>query len=137
MELTLISHIIIIKFSRSVSMFRNIRLNGPLRTYFSNLDIFVRHFSWWYVKWPYLSPNDCDPRGQNEKLRAKRIFDFLVIEYFKLINFGRIFLVTQWSKRLQIWFLLKFRRSAIGPSIFKIDPTFGWVVTKWLNWVGQ
>ena len=78
-----------------------------------------------YVKCPYLSPNNCDPRGKNEKLNAKRTFDFLVKEYFKLIDFGRIFLVTQWSKRLQICFLLQFRPSAIGPSIFQIDPTIG------------
>ena len=34
------------------------------------------------MKCPYLSPNDCDPKGRNEKLTAKRISDFLVIEYF-------------------------------------------------------
>ena len=53
-----------------------------------------------YVKFPYFSPEDCDTRGQNEKLTAKRIFDFLIIENFKLISFGRVFLVTQWSKLL-------------------------------------
>ena len=41
------------------------------------------HFRIWsYVKCPYLSPNYFDPRGQNKKLTAKRIFDFLIIENF-------------------------------------------------------
>ena len=70
-------------------------LGRNLRTYFSNLDIFlVVDYLGYYVKCPYLSPNNCDPRDENEKLNAKRTFDFLVKEYFKLINFGRIYLVT-------------------------------------------
>ena len=52
------------------------------------------------MKCPYFSPEDGDPRVQTEKCREKHIFDILIIDDFKLIIFGRVVLMTQWSKLL-------------------------------------
>ena len=62
------------------------------------------------MKCPYFSPKDCDPRGQNEKLTAKRIFDFLIIENCKLIIFGRVFFRNSVVKSALDFIFIKVQR---------------------------